>query len=106
MRMLPFIAFVIYGVYLIAEVFIPSIRSSDFDKWEIDAGNEISITVLGWTKILSNPRVLASGYLSERSASGLSLAIGLLLVSIGILGIRHVTGIPPWIPDLFGGFGR
>jgi hypothetical protein len=103
-KTLPFILLLSYGVYDILEVIFPSLRSPDFNRWEIDEDSGTSIRIMGWKKALSPPRVLASGYLSERAACTLSLLLGAFFVAIGVLGIRHAAGIPNWIPDLFGKF--
>jgi hypothetical protein len=105
-KMLPFLLLLVYGAYTILEIFFPSLRSSDFNRWEIDEGSGSSIQIMGWKKVLSPPRVLASGYLSERAACTVALCLGTVFVAIGVLGIRHVSGIPLWFPDLFGRFSH
>ncbi len=103
-KLIPFLVCLVYGAYSILEVFFPSLRSSDFNRWEIDEGSGTSIQIMGWKKVLSPPRVLASGYLSERAACSLALGIGTVLILVGIFGIRHVADFPAWLPDLFGRF--
>ena len=101
---LPFVLFLGYGAYSILEVFFPSLRGSDFGRWEIDEGSGTNIQVMGWKKVLSLPRVLASGYLSERAACRVALCLGTVLIAVGVVGIRHTTGFPSWFPDLFDRF--
>lgn len=100
-RTLPFALFLGYGAYSILEVFFPSLRGRDFGRWEIDEGSGTNIQVMGWKKVLSPPRVLASGYLSERAACAVALCLGSILIAVGLLGIRHTTGFPLWFPDFF-----
>lgn len=100
-KVLPFALFLGYGAYAILEVFFPSLRSSDFNRWEVDEESGTTIQIMGWKKAVSPPRVLASGYLSERAACALALCVGTVFVAIGVFGIRHTTGIPLWFPDLF-----
>jgi hypothetical protein len=100
-KALPFALFLGYGAYAILEVFFPSLRSSDFNRWEIDEGSGTTIQIMGWRKVLSPPRVLASGYLSERGACRVALCFGTVFVAIGVFGIRHATGVPSWFSDLF-----
>jgi hypothetical protein len=97
----PFLLFLGYGAYSILEVVFPALRSSDFNRWEIDEETGPTVQIMGWKKALSPPRVLASGYLSERSACTLSLGLGVILIAVGVFGIRHVAGAPSWLPDLF-----
>src|SRR5882672_8285340 len=80
-KVLPFALFLAYGAYTILEVFVPSLRSSDFNQWEIDEESRTSIQIMGWRKALSPPRVLASGYLSERAACTVALCIGTVFVA-------------------------
>lgn len=103
-KALPFALLLGYGAYSILEVFFPSLRSSDFNRWEVDEDLGASIQIMGWKKALSPPRVLASGYLSERAACWVAFCFGSLLVAIGVFGVRHVAGMPSWIPDLFSKF--
>ena len=105
-KVLSFALFLAYGAYTILEVFVPSLRSSDFNRWEIDEASRTSIQIMGWRKALSPPRVLASGYLSERAACTVALCIGTVFVAIGVFGIRHIIGIPLWLPDLFSKFSH
>lgn len=103
-KVLPFAVCLGYGAYSIAEVFFPSIRNSGFNRWEVDEDSGASIQIMGWKKALSPPRVLASGYLSERAACTTALCFGTVLIAISVFGIRHVVGMPAWIPDLFSKF--
>lgn len=99
-RILPFLALLSCGIYSILEVTFPQLRGSDFNRWEIDSDSASSIQIMGWKKVLSAPRVLASGYLSNRAACSLSLAVGLVLIIAAVIGIRHVVGFPSWLPDV------
>ena len=103
-RIIFFVAFIAYGLYAILEVFFPPLRSPDFNRGEIDEETGPTINIMGWKKALTPPRVLASGYMSERVACSVSLGFGTLLIAIGVFGIRHVTGVPGWVPDLFSRF--
>ena len=98
----PFLAFLACGIYALLEALIPSLRGADFNHWEIDEAGGDNIQILGWKKALSPPRVLASGYLSERSAVTVAICFGSLFILIGTFGIRHVTRFPGWPPDFFG----
>jgi hypothetical protein len=105
-KLIPFVLLLGYGAYSILEVFFPSIRSSNFNRWEIDEDTGSSIQVMGWKKALSPPRVLASGYLSERAACTLASSLGIVFVAIAVLGIRHTIGMPLWFPDVFSRFSH
>ena len=76
------------------EVFIPSLRSPDFSRWEIYETTGTSVTIGPWKKVLSPPRVIANGYLSEAMACNVALAVGILFILIGVVGFRHTTGFP------------
>lgn len=105
-KVLPFAACLGYGAYAIVEVFFPSLRNSDFNRWEVDEDSGASIQIMGWKKVLSPPRVLASGYLSERAACTVAFCFGTVFIAIGVFGIRHVVGTPTWLPDLFSKFSQ
>lgn len=99
---MPFLALLGYGVYSILEVIFPRLRNSDFNRWEIDADSGNYIQILGWRKMLSPPRALARGRLSDRAACNLSLAFGIFLITIAVVAIRHIAGFPSGLPDLVG----
>ena len=90
------------GIFSILEVLFSSLRNPDFNRWEIDEVGGTSIQVLGWKKVLAPPRVLAQGYMSDNAACGVALATGVILILIAIFGMRHVSGFPESLPDLFG----
>jgi len=102
LRLLPYLVFLYAGVHSILEVLFPSIRDPDFNHWEVDEESGPSIQVLGWKKALKPPRVIAQGYMSDRAACTVALVVGVVFVLIAMLGIRHVSGIPEFFPDLFG----
>lgn len=83
-KVLPFAACLGYGAYSIVEVFFPSLRSSDFNRWEVDEDSGAAIQIMGWKKALSPPRVLASGYLSERGACTVAFCFEAILITIGV----------------------
>jgi hypothetical protein len=83
------------------EVLFPSLRDSDFNRWEVDEDNGASIQILGWKKMLTPPRVLAQGYMSENRACAVAIGVGTIFILVAILGIRHVSGFPQFLPDLF-----
>ena len=101
-KVFPFLAFLLAGINSILEVFFPSIRDVNFYRWEIDEGERSYIQFMGWRKVLQPPRVIAQGFMSERAACITSLVAGVVFVAISIFGIRHVTGFPAFVPDLFG----
>lgn len=100
-KLLPYLPFLYIGVFSILEVLFPSLRDPDFNRWELDEGRGTPIQILGWRKVLAPPRVLAQGYMSDKAASATALAFGLLFLSVGVFGIRHVTGLPTFLTDLF-----
>jgi hypothetical protein len=103
-RLLPYLGCISWGIYSVLEVYFPSLRDPDFNRWEVDEGSGSSIQILGWRKVLTPPRVLAQGYLSDSTACAIALIAGAILIFIGMLGIRHVSGLPEFLPDLFGKF--
>jgi hypothetical protein len=101
-RLLPYLALLFGGIVSILEVIFPSLRDPDFNRWEVDEGSGSYIRILGWKKMLTPPRILAQGYMSDSAACALALVVGIILVLIAMLGIRHVSGFPDFFPDLFG----
>ena len=100
-HLLPAFAMVAYGTYLILEVFFPSLRDPDFNRWEVDDNSGSSIQILGWKKVLTPPRVMAQGYFSESTACRISMALGIVMIVAGFLLIRHIAGVPGFFPDFF-----
>jgi hypothetical protein len=101
LKLLPYLPFLYIGIFSILEVLFPSLREPDFNRWEIDEVTGTSVQILGWRKVLRPPRVLAQGYMSDKAACATALAFGLLFLSVGAFGIRHVIGLPSFLPDLF-----
>lgn len=101
---LPAFLMVGYGAYSILEAFFPSLRDPNFDRWEVDDNSGSYIQIMGWRKMLKPPRVIAQGYLSERTACAIALSVGILSIVIGFLFIRHIAGIPESLPDLLNRF--
>jgi hypothetical protein len=104
LRLLPYLLCLYAGIHLILEVFFPSIRDPDFNRWEVDEGGESYIQIMGWKKMLRPPRVIAQGYMPDRAACALAIVVGAILVLVGTFGIRHVSGFPGFLPDLFNRF--
>ena len=100
-KLLPYLAFLYGGIVSILEVFFPSLRDPDFNRWEVDECGGSSVQILGWKKMLTPPRVLAQGYMSDRAACAVALAVGVMFILIALLGIRHVSGVPEFFPDVF-----
>jgi hypothetical protein len=99
-KLLPYLAFLYAGIHSILEVLFPSLRDPDFNRWEVDEGGGSYIRILGWKKMLTPPRVLAQGYMSDGAACAVALVVGVICILIAILGIRHVGGFPGFLPDL------
>src|SRR6266576_3157032 len=93
-KILPFLFFLYGGIYSILEAIFPKLRDADFNRWEIDEGSGTSVTFLGWKKVLTPPRVLAQGYMSDSAACAVAICSGFLFVAIALIGIRHFAGIP------------
>jgi hypothetical protein len=104
LKLTPYLSCLFWGLFSILEVFVPSLRNSDFNRWEIDEGGGSYINIAGWKKVLTPPRVIARGYMSDNAACTIALNVGIIFVLIAIFGIRHVSGFPAFIPDLFGRF--
>ncbi|HKF21477.1 MAG TPA: hypothetical protein VKE93_07905 [Candidatus Angelobacter sp.] len=102
---LPYFLSTAYGIYTLLEVFFPSLRDANFNHWEIDVGGSYTQT-LGWRKVLKPPRVIAQGYMSNRSACAMAMAVGVFFIVVGFFGIRHESGIPEVFPDFFGHLSR
>jgi|SRR5579864_3361628 len=104
LRLLPYLIFLYAGIFSILEVLFPSLRDPDFNRWEVDDGGGSYINILGWKKMLTPPRVIAQGYMSDRVACAVALALGVVCLSIAVFGIRHISGLPEFLPDLFARF--
>ena len=103
-KLLPFAGFLAAGVFSILEVFFPSLRDADFNRWEVDEGGGTYVQIMGWKKMLTPPRVVAQGYMSDRAACAVAIVAGVLCILIGTFGFRHVSGYPVVLPDLFNRF--
>jgi len=99
-KLFPFAALFYWGIFSIVEVFVPSLRPPDFDRWEVDEGEGTYVQIMGWRKVISPPRVIARGYMSESMACSVALAVGALSILIAIFGARHVSGSPQFLPDV------
>jgi hypothetical protein len=100
-RLLPYLAFLYWGTVSVLEVLFPSLRDPDFNRWEVDESGRSYIQIMGWKKMLTPPRVLAQGYMSDRSACAVALVAGVIFIFIAMFGIRHISGLPALLPDLF-----
>jgi hypothetical protein len=100
-RLFPYLAFLSGGIFSILEVIFPSLRTSNFNRWEIDEDSGSYIQIMGWRKMLQPPRVIAQGYMSDSAACTVALVVGVFCILIATLGIRHVSGFPQFFPDLF-----
>jgi hypothetical protein len=100
-RLLPYLAFLYGGTVSILEVIFPSLRDPDFNRWEVDESSSSNIQILGWRKMLTTPRILAQGYMSDGAACAVALVVGVIFVLIAMFGIRHVSGFPEFFPDVF-----
>lgn len=100
-RLSPYLAFLFAGIVSILEVLFPSLRDPDFNRWEIDEAAGPSIKILGWKKMLTAPRIVAQGYMSDGAACAVALVVGIIFVLIAMFGIRHVGGVPGFLPDLY-----
>jgi hypothetical protein len=103
-NVLPYLTFLYAGVFAILGVLFPSCRGPDFNRWEVAEGSGSSVTILGWKKMLRPPRVLAQGYMSDGAARAVASVVGVIFVLIATFGIRHVTGFPVLVPDVFNRF--
>jgi hypothetical protein len=104
LRLLPYLLFLYAGIHSTLEAFFSSLRDPDFNRWEVDEGGGSYIQIMGWKKMLRPPRVMAQGYMSDRAACALAIVAGVICVLIGTFGIRHVSGFPGFLPDLFNRF--
>jgi len=103
-KLIPFLVLLYHGVFSILEVLFPSIRDPNFNNWEVDDDSGASVRILGWRKVLTPPRVLAKGRMSDGAACAVALVVGFIFILVATFGIRHVSGYPEFIPDLFGRF--
>ena len=99
-KLLPFLAFLAGGIHSILEVLFPVLRGPDYKRWEIDDNSGSYVQILGWTKVIRPPRVIAQGYMSDRAAAVAGIFAGVICILIGALGIRHIGGFPAFLPDL------
>lgn len=99
-NLLLYLAFVGAGIFSILEAFFPSLRDPNFNRWEVDEGTGSYVQFMGWKKIITPPRVIAQGYMSDRAACRVAIIGGSVFLLIGVLGIRHVSGFPGFLPDL------
>jgi len=98
-KLLPFGGFLYWGTVSILEAFFPSLRDPDFNRWEVDEESGNYIQILGWKKVLTPPRVIAQGYMSDSAACAVAVAIGTFSIAIALAGIRHILGFPQFLPD-------
>lgn len=103
-KAIPFVALFLSGVWSILEVFVPVLRPADFARWEVDDGDDSYIQVGPVRKRFGSPRVIAQGYVSDATACGIALGVGTIFIFLGVFGIRHTTGYPVLLPDLFSRF--
>ena len=101
LRLLPAFSAVGYGAYAVLEVFFPSLRDPNFNQWEVTDDGGGYIEIMGWRKALRPPRLIAQGYMSNRTACTLSFCVGTFLIIIGFIFIRHIAGMPQSLPDIF-----
>jgi hypothetical protein len=104
---LPFFIAAGFGVYMLLASFFPSWRERGWNHWKVfvntddDGGFIRSITNdLGFSK---PAKPTAEGDWPEVKARRIYFWTGLALILVAFLGIRHFAGVPPFIPDLFGG---
>ena len=102
LRLLPYLALLGAGAFLILQACFPALRGSDFNRWEVDEDSGVSIKILGHRKMLTPPRALAQGYMSDRVACLGALVVGFIFILIAAFGVRHVGGFPQFLPDLLG----
>ncbi len=100
LKAFPFLGFLYAGIHSILEVLFPALRDPDFNRWEVDDNSGSYIQIMGWRKMLTPPRVIAQGYVSDRAACVIGAVVGVVCILIAIVGIRHVLGIPEFVPDL------
>jgi len=100
LKAFPFFCFLYAGIHSILEVLSPALRDPDFNRWEVDDDSGSYIQIMGWRKMLTPPRVIAQGYVSDRAACAVGVVVGVVCILIAIVGIRHVIGIPEFLPDL------
>ena len=103
-KCLPFFGFAGIGIYMLCVSFFPSWRQPDWRRWKFYAGcddpNPNSWSrKLGFTK---PAKPLAEGDWPEKTAHRFYLWVGLGMVLIAFLGIRHFAGVPEGFPDLLG----
>jgi len=103
-RLLPYLVCLYAGIHTILEAFFPSLRDPDFNRWEVDEGGGSYIQIMGWKKMLTPPRVIAQGFMPDRAACAVAIVVGAIFILIGTFGIRHVSGFPGFLPDLFNRF--
>jgi hypothetical protein len=103
-KLFPFLAFLYWGIFSILEVFFPSLRDPDFNRWEVDEVGGTYIEIAGWKKMLTPPRVIAQGYVSNTTACRIAIVAGVICILIAVFGIRHVSGFPGFLPDLLSSF--
>jgi hypothetical protein len=104
LKLVPCLVFLYVGIYSILEVIFPFLRGPNFNRWEVDVRVGPSVNIMGWIMILTRPRVSAYRYMSDSAACVVALVVGVICILGAILGIRHVVGVPEFIPDLFARF--
>jgi len=100
---LPFFLSAGVGGYLVLAAFFPSLRHTDWNKWKIYASYNDSKPRF-WSRslgLLKARKPAAEGELTETSANIIYVGLGLALLFIALLGIRHLAGVPEIFPDIF-----
>lgn len=103
-KCLPFFGFAGMGIYMLCVAFFPSWREHGWRNWKsyanCDEVNPNSWSVaLGFRK---SPKPTAEGEWPEETARGFYVCVGLVALTIALVGIRHFAGVPEVIPDLLG----
>lgn len=101
----PFFGFAGIGFYLLCVSFFPSWRPSGWRHSKFYAGcNDIDphlvSKALGFAK---SPKPRAEGYWPEETARRFYLWVGIIMLLVAFLGIRHLAGVPELVPDVLGG---
>ena len=102
MRWLPLLleVYVLYlGIRFVLAPWSRNFRNAP-KTWEVEEGGSW-ISIFGWTKVIRPPTVVAQGNMSLPAARAIFVAIGLFFIFGSVFGIRHLTGFPGFLPDLF-----
>ena len=101
-KCIPFLGLAGIGIYMLVVSLVPSWREQGWKQWTLyNTYNKGNLDSLGRTLGFAKPlKASAKVELSNKAASRSYFLVGLIILLIAFLGIRHFSGVPEGVPDL------